>query len=46
MQGGTHTTPKEARGACRRAYAHVVSLFSMCINILMLTVPLYMLEQA
>jgi len=36
-------TPKEALDACRRAFTHV-GLFSMCINLLMLAVPLYMLQ--
>jgi ABC-type protease/lipase transport system fused ATPase/permease subunit len=47
MQGSaaraSNATPKEALAACRGAFAQV-GLFSMCINLLMLTVPLYMLQ--
>src|SRR5680860_266397 len=36
-------TPQAAVAACRRAFAQV-GLFSLCINLLMLTLPLYTLQ--
>ena len=43
ITGTTNPLLQSAISACGKAFA-VVAVFSMCINLLMLTAPLYMLQ--
>ncbi|MFQ5948935.1 MAG: type I secretion system permease/ATPase, partial [Acidimicrobiia bacterium] len=43
MKGPTNPLLKDALAACRGGFV-AVALFSLCINLLMLAVPLYMLQ--
>ena len=43
MRSGDKTLAQQALAACRGAFL-AVALFSLCVNLLMLTVPLYMLQ--